>query len=78
MYFAGNYRPISFTSVPCKVMEHVIASSIMEHDETNNILYPLQHGFRKDRSCETQLIKFIDDLSSNLQEDQQTSSLWTL
>ena len=37
----------------------------------NNILYPLQHGFRRGRSCETQLIEFIDDLSKNLENNQQ-------
>jgi hypothetical protein len=26
----------------------------MKHADTHNILYPLQHGFRKDLSCETQ------------------------
>ena len=71
-YQAENYRPISLTSVCCKIVEHVITSQIMNHGENNNILYPLQHGFRRGRSCETQLIEFIDDLSSNLQKNQQT------
>ena len=56
-------------------MEHILASNIMSHGENNNILYPLQHGFRRGRSCETQLIEFIDDLSSNLEEGQQTDIL---
>ena len=55
-------------------MEHVTASQIMNHGE-NNILYPLQHGFMRSRSCETQLIEFIDDLSRNLQNNQQTDVL---
>jgi retron-type reverse transcriptase len=36
---------------------------------------PLQHGFRKGRSCETQLIEFVDDISKNLQEGRQTDIL---
>ena len=69
-YQAESYRPIhaSFTSACCKVMEHIVTSTIMDHDEDNNILYPLQHGFRRSRSCETKLIEFIDDLTSNLDE----------
>jgi hypothetical protein len=47
----------------------------MQHAEENNILYPLQHGFRKGRSCETQLIEFVDDISKNLQEGRQTDIL---
>ena len=74
-YQAENYRPTSLTSVCCKIMEHVITSQIMNHGENNNILYPLQHGFRTGRSCYTQLIEFIGDLSSNLQKNQQTDVL---
>jgi hypothetical protein len=33
----------------------------MSHLENNKILYNLQHGFRKARSCETQLIDFIQN-----------------
>ena len=69
---AENYRPISLTSVCCKILEHIIARNIMQHAEENNILYPLQHGFRKGRSCETQLIEFVDDISKNIQEGRQT------
>jgi len=74
-FLPENYRPISLTSVCCKVMEHVIASTVMNFGETNKILYPLQHGFRKMRSCETQLIEFIDDISSNMQQGKQTDIL---
>jgi hypothetical protein len=48
---------------------------LMKHGEENNILYPLQHGFRKGHSCETQLIEFVDDISKILQEGQQTDIL---
>ena len=72
---AENYRPISLTSVCCKIMEHIVSSKIMNHGEDNNILYPLQHGFRRSRSCETQLIEFIDDLTSNLDKGQQVDIL---
>ena len=56
-------------------MEHILASKIMKHGEENNILYRLQHGFRKGRASETQLIEFVDDISKNLQEGQQTDIL---
>ena len=52
-------------------MEYLVASTIMNHGEDNNILYPLQHGFRRARSCETQLIEFIDDLTSSLDHEGQ-------
>ena len=48
----SNYRPISITSIACKVLEHIIYSNIMNHLECHNILSDHQHGFRKRRSCE--------------------------
>ena len=37
-----------------------------------NILYELQHGFRERRSCETQVIMLVDELSKNMQMGKQT------
>ena len=52
-YKAENYRPISLTCICCKLMEHIITSNIMKHLDSNNILYDLQHGFRKARLWST-------------------------
>lgn len=48
-----NYRPISLTSVSCKLLEHIIASHIYTHLEKNNFFFQKQHGFRKGLSCDT-------------------------
>jgi hypothetical protein len=48
---------------------------IPESTSTCDEFTPLQHGFRRNRSCETQLIEFIDDLIKNLQEGLQTDVL---
>ena len=71
-YNPENYRPISLTCICCKILEHIVVSSIMKHADKNDILYPLQHGFRRQRSCETQLLEFIDDVTKNLENSQQT------
>jgi hypothetical protein len=47
----------------------------MKHADTHNILYPLQHGFRKGLSCETQLIEFVDDITQNIDAGKQTDYL---
>ena len=44
----------------------------MTHADHHNILYPLQHGFRCNRSCETKLIEFIDDITLNMSANKQT------
>ena len=63
---AINYRPVSLTCIACKIMEHIITSSIMTHADQHQIQNPLQHGFRKELSCDTQLVEFIDDITNNL------------
>ena len=56
----------------CKVLEHIVASSLSKHFSDLNILYELQHGFRERRSSETQLIMLVDELSKNMQMGKQT------
>lgn len=68
----ANYRPISLTCICCKLMEHIVTSHIMKHLESNKILYDLQHGFRHSRSCETQLLSFIQELQSTNNSNAQT------
>lgn len=70
-HLASNYRPVSLTSITCKILEHIIHSSIMSHYDRNNILTNAQHGFRKKRSCETQLIVTIHDIASKLSKGNQ-------
>ena len=71
----GNYRPISLTSIACKILEHVIHSCIINHFERRNILTECQRGFRKRRSCETQLITTVEDLARGLNEKQQVDAI---
>lgn len=52
-------------------MEHIVTSSIICHADYHSILHPLQRGFRKGLSCETQL----DDISRNLDKGKQTDCL---
>ena len=69
---AANYRPISLTCILCKVMEHIIASNVVKHLDTNGLMYDLQHGFRERRSCETQLASLIEDLARKTSQGKQT------
>jgi len=61
-----NYRPISLTCVPSKVMERVIAQQISDHLMSNNILHHAQHGFCKGRST-TNLLESLNDWTLSIQ-----------
>ncbi|KAK4828009.1 hypothetical protein QYF61_022786 [Mycteria americana] len=64
----GNYRPVSLTLVPGKVMEQIILSTITQHVQDNQVIRPFQHGFMKGRSCLTNLISFYDKMTHLVDE----------
>ena len=61
-----NYRPISLTSIPCKILESIIIDFIIDHLEANNLKNPDQHGFTKKRSTDTNLLQAINIWSDAL------------
>ena len=63
----ANYRPVSLTSQVCKVLESVVKEKIFEHLERNNLLSEEQHGFRKGRSCLSNLLTTLEDWTSMLE-----------
>ena len=50
---AENYRPISLTSIVCKLMEKFVKEAVMCHLVSNNLLSTKQHGFISGRSTVT-------------------------
>ena len=59
---ASNYRPISLTSVVCKVFERVIRKQVFSYLSEHNFLNETQHGFRGGRSCLSALLDVYDDI----------------
>ncbi|GAB0183673.1 mitochondrial enolase superfamily member 1 [Grus japonensis] len=72
----GNYRPVSLTLVPGKVMEQIILSAITLDVQDNQVIRPSQNGFVKGRSYLTNLISFYDKVTCLV--DEQMLSTWTL
>ena len=71
-YDPANYRPVSLTCLCCKLLEHVVVSNVMKHVDQHKILTDCQHGFRARRSCETQLVTLVHELSQAQDEGTQT------
>jgi hypothetical protein len=64
----ANYRPVSLTSVCCKMLESLIRDQLMHHLESNNLIEGSQHGFVPGRSCATNLIEYMDFVTKTLDE----------
>ena len=69
-----NYRPISLTSLVMKVFERCIKKALLE--SCHDMLDTRQHGFLNDRSCETQMIPFIQDLTLSLNDKCRTDIIY--
>ena len=53
-------------------LEHIKSSHKMEHLEHNQSLYELQYGFHHNRSCESQPISLINDITKSYDAGQQS------
>ena len=73
---ACNYQPISVTSVLCKLCGHILHSTILTHLANHKILSDAQHGFKKRRSCDTQLLPALNDFARGLEDKSQTDIIF--
>lgn len=61
-----NYRPVSLTSVPCKVLESLVKDYIINHLQLHNLISTKQHGFVAHRACVTNLLETIDFMTDSI------------
>ena len=55
-----NYRPVSLTSVICKLLERLIKDHMVDFLVKHKLLNSSQHGFLKARSCLTNMLCFLE------------------
>ena len=68
----NNYRPISLTSVPGKIMERII----VDHMNRNNLFCIEQHGFIKGKSRVTQLLEFMEDITEAINQGHEVDAIY--
>ena len=61
-----NYRAISVISPLCKIFEKLLARQITKHFDENSLFVSDQHGFRKNKSCETALHSILNTWKMNM------------
>jgi hypothetical protein len=71
-----NYRGISILSPFAKIFENLLAKDIQCHFISNNLFSPVQHGFRRNFSCETALHTVLDSWKEALETKQSVLALF--
>ena len=72
----GNYRPVSLTCICCKLLEEFIRDQIVNHMTENNLYSECQHGFRKKRSCVTQLLEVYDKITEMIDDGKSVDIVY--
>ena len=72
----ANYRPVTLTAVPCKILGALVRDQLMEHLTRTKQLSDAQHGFRQKTSCCTQLLETLDEWTSILEEGDSVDALY--
>ena len=71
----SNYRPISILPVISLIFERHVNLQFKAFLENNMLLYDRQSGFRENHSCQTALIRLVDDWTSAVDKNEVVGTL---
>lgn len=66
----NNYRPVSLTSVVCKIMESIVRDELMDYMLENKLFSRKQFGFIPRRSTVLQLLEVLDKWTAALDKGE--------
>ena len=73
----SNYRPVSITTVICKIMESIIRDHIVSYMTTNKLFTDEQHGFVPKRDCMTNLLIAMEEWTAAIEIGNDIDVIYT-
>ena len=67
----NNYRPVSLTSISCKIMEKIVRKKLVDHMQENKLFSNKQYGFISGRSTTLQLLHALENWNETMDKGGQ-------
>ena len=71
-----NFRPVSLTSVPCKILESILKEQIVTHLNKEGLINDNQHGFVSGKSCLSNLLEALEYITLTLDRGQDVDGIY--